>query len=143
MKGRLSTQSLKTNEEFITELTDENEFYDYVDFIDNYKTTFDFSKRAICFADFIKVHGRNKDVKAVNLKNIEDFDEINKQENQPDDDNQQDQISNINQQNQSNNQNQALLQCGAPRLSAPDRSPSAGIPARQTAAPMQVREPAA
>ena len=99
-------ESLKTNEEFITELTDENEFYDYVDFIDNYKTTFDFSKRAICFADFIKVHGRNKDVKAVNLKNIEDFDEINKQENQPDDDNQQDQISNINQQNQSNNQNQ-------------------------------------
>ena len=31
---------IKSNHEFITDEIDENEFFDYVDFLDNYKSTF-------------------------------------------------------------------------------------------------------
>ena len=36
---------LKTNKEFITELTDELEYFNYIEFIDTYRSTFDVSKR--------------------------------------------------------------------------------------------------
>lgn len=51
---------LKNNHEFITELIDESEFLDYVDYIDNYKSSFNKSNQLIHFDEFIKVHGRKK-----------------------------------------------------------------------------------
>ena len=50
---------LKTNPRFIPELVDENEFFDYVDYIDDYKTTFD-TKKIVSFEDFFKTKGRVK-----------------------------------------------------------------------------------
>ncbi|KAK8880747.1 hypothetical protein M9Y10_003434 [Tritrichomonas musculus] len=38
-------EELKTNDEFITDSVDKDEFLDFVDLIDNYKTTFDPSKK--------------------------------------------------------------------------------------------------
>ena len=37
----------------------ENEFFDYVDYIDDYKTTFD-TKKIVSFEDFFKTKGRVK-----------------------------------------------------------------------------------
>ena len=60
---------LTSNPEFITELVDENEYYDYVDFIEKYQCTFDSSKRVTHFSDFVKEQGRNKEVKPYLYKN--------------------------------------------------------------------------
>ena len=51
---------LKNNEAFITESTDDGEFLDYVDFIDNYESTFGSLDQLIHLADFIKIRGRRK-----------------------------------------------------------------------------------
>lgn len=67
---------MKTNKEFITELVDEAEYYDYVDFIDKYQSTFDKTKQMIHFVDFIKQQGRNKDVKLVFLQENSTHDEL-------------------------------------------------------------------
>lgn len=56
---------MKTNKEFISELVEETEYYDYVDFIDNYRSTFNVNKRMIHFSDFIKHLGRNKEIKPI------------------------------------------------------------------------------
>lgn len=61
---------LKSNSEFITPIIDELEFYDYVDFIDKYRSTFDVSNRVIHFADFIQSHGRNKSLKTFSINPI-------------------------------------------------------------------------
>ena len=58
---------LKTNEDFITDLIDKNEFLDYVDFIDDAKSSFEKSKQMFHFDDFIKAHGRNKVLQKVTL----------------------------------------------------------------------------
>ena len=58
-------KELKTNPEFITEDVNQDEFYDYVDYIDNYKSTFDITKGVIHFKDFIQEKGRNKNVKPI------------------------------------------------------------------------------
>ena len=60
-------ENLKTNDEFITELTDESEFFEYVDFIDDYKSSFDASKQLISFEDFIKVHSHKKRTQKVKI----------------------------------------------------------------------------
>ncbi|KAK8839443.1 hypothetical protein M9Y10_031797 [Tritrichomonas musculus] len=75
-------ENLKNNKEFITEATDENEFYDYVEFIDSYETTFDVSNRVAHYADFIKNHGRKKTIHTFNLKINEDenIEDENKEE---------------------------------------------------------------
>ena len=58
-------EELKTNDEFINYIDNPAEFYDYVDFIDNYQSTFNETKKIIHFTDFIKAQGRNKNVKPV------------------------------------------------------------------------------
>ena len=60
-------ESLKSDEGFITEMTEESEFYDYVDFIDSYKTTFNKEERLLPFEDFIKNRGRNKKIKRISI----------------------------------------------------------------------------
>lgn len=45
---------LKNNHEFITEKVDEEDFHAYVEFIDNYKTSFDLSRKSFHLEDFIK-----------------------------------------------------------------------------------------
>lgn len=67
---------MKTNKEFITEFVDEAEYYDYVDFIDKYQSTFDKTKQMIHFVDLIKQQGRNKDVKLVFLQENSTHDEL-------------------------------------------------------------------
>ena len=67
-------EDLKTKEEFLEKL-DEEEFFDYVDYIDDYKAEFDMSKRVLHFEDFIKVRGRKKNVRKVTLSQFEDIDE--------------------------------------------------------------------
>ena len=62
---------LKSNQEFITESTNEIDFRDYVDYIDKYHSTFDSSNRCINFKDFIKSYGRNKALRAVSLNSDE------------------------------------------------------------------------
>ena len=56
---------MKSNDEFITDVVDSNEFYDYVDFIDNSQITFNDTEKILHFSDFIKAHGRNKNVKPI------------------------------------------------------------------------------
>lgn len=73
-------ESLKSDEGFITEMTDESEFYDYVDFIDSYKTTFNKEERLLRFEDFIKNHGRNKTIKRVSINSEQEEEEEVKEE---------------------------------------------------------------
>lgn len=63
---------LKNCKEFVTETIDEVEFYDYVDFIDDYQSTFDKSKQLMHFDEFIMMKGRNKSIQKVNLFNKSD-----------------------------------------------------------------------
>ena len=53
---------LKNKDDFITELVDKTEFEDYIDFIDEYQTTFNSSNRIIHFADFIEAHKKIKKI---------------------------------------------------------------------------------
>ena len=45
---------LKNNSGFITELVDEDDFIQYIEFIDNYRSTFDKTKKIIKIEDFIQ-----------------------------------------------------------------------------------------
>ena len=45
---------LKENPDFITELVDDGEYFDYVDFIDAYETTYDSERRILTYEEFIK-----------------------------------------------------------------------------------------
>lgn len=45
---------LKNNESFITDSIDESNFLDFLDFIDNYQSTFYIYKKHVLFDDFIK-----------------------------------------------------------------------------------------
>lgn len=55
-------EELRTNSKFITESIDDAEYHDYIEFIDNYISTFNSSKEIVHFSDFIKEHGRNKNI---------------------------------------------------------------------------------
>ena len=61
-------ETLKTTDDFITDGIDDSEFYDYVDYIDECQTTFDFSKHRIRFEDFIKTHKKEKEANPSQLK---------------------------------------------------------------------------
>ena len=58
-------EEIKTDNSYITDLMDELEFLDYVDFIDNCESSFDKSKQLLHFDEFVKVYGRNKEIKKV------------------------------------------------------------------------------
>ena len=58
-------EELKTKDDFISDVIDSNEFYDYIDFIDNSQITFNANKEILHFSDFIKTQGRNKNVKPI------------------------------------------------------------------------------
>lgn len=45
---------LRDNPDFITDMVDESEFIDYIDFIDAYDTTYDSKKRILTYEEFIK-----------------------------------------------------------------------------------------
>lgn len=79
---------MKTNKEFISELVEETEYYDYVNFIDNYRSTFNVNKRMIHFSYFIKHLGRNKEIKPILIgTNLSDLatntKSINNEQNEP------------------------------------------------------------
>lgn len=79
---------MKTNKEFISELVEETEYYDYVDFIDNYRSTFNVNKQMIHFSDFIKHLGPNKEIKPILIgTNLSDLatntKSINNEQNEP------------------------------------------------------------
>lgn len=46
------TDELKTNPDFITDLIDENEYLSYIDYINEYNTSFDATKKLISFDEF-------------------------------------------------------------------------------------------
>ena len=58
-------EELKTKDDFISDVIDSDEFYDYIDFIDNSQITFNANKEILHFSDFIKTQGRNKNVKPI------------------------------------------------------------------------------
>lgn len=56
---------LKNNDSFLSDLIDESNYRDFIDFVDNYQSTFDIYKRHIIFDDFVK--GKHGDT---NLKKV-------------------------------------------------------------------------
>ena len=60
-------ESMKTNQEYITDLTDEADYLDFIDFIDNSQCSFDIKNQLMHFDEFINAYGRNKEIKKVKI----------------------------------------------------------------------------
>ena len=61
---------LKNNHNFIIDLVDENEFYEYVDFIDNYQTSFDLTKQSFHMKDLIEI--QNQKFQRMTIQKVDD-----------------------------------------------------------------------
>lgn len=55
------TDELKTNPDFITDLIDENEYLSYIDYINEYNTSFDSTKKLISFDEFFNNKKKQKE----------------------------------------------------------------------------------
>ena len=66
-------EEMKNSDGFIDDLIDESEFYDYVDYIDHCRSSFDTKNYLIHFDDFIKAHGRNKSAKKASISKDEEM----------------------------------------------------------------------
>lgn len=62
---------LRNDHSFITDSVDESVYYDFVDFVDNYQSTFDISKKHILFDDFIKGKHGEANLKKVSIENLQ------------------------------------------------------------------------
>lgn len=58
---------LVNNPEFITDSIDESNYMDFIDFVDNYQSTFDLHKKHILFDDFVKGKHSNTTLKKVHI----------------------------------------------------------------------------
>ncbi|KAK8887659.1 hypothetical protein M9Y10_038712 [Tritrichomonas musculus] len=54
-------KELKSDSGFITDLVDEGQYQDYVDYIDEYKVTFDKEKKILSFDEFVKRKNKKND----------------------------------------------------------------------------------
>lgn len=70
---------LKNDETFITETIDQQKFYDYVDYIDNYKSSFELN-RTFHFDDFINKNNKNNSFEKIKIIE-EDEETTNKKDN--------------------------------------------------------------
>lgn len=66
-------EEMKNSDDFIDDLIDESEFYDYVDYIDHCRSSFDTKNYLIHFDDFVKAHGRNKSAKKASISKDEEM----------------------------------------------------------------------
>ncbi|KAK8857583.1 hypothetical protein M9Y10_015988 [Tritrichomonas musculus] len=54
-------KELKSDSGFITDLVDEGQYQDYIDYIDEYKVTFDKEKKMLSFDEFVKSKNKKND----------------------------------------------------------------------------------
>ena len=54
-------KELKSDSGFITDLVDEGQYQDYIDYIDEYKVTFDKGKKMLSFDEFVKSKNKKND----------------------------------------------------------------------------------